>query len=118
MGHQGSPADLNADMGCAGEPAGEEYLGYTTGDWLRYTVTVQQAGTYVISGHQGIAGNGVKVSFTFSPTLPLAACAWRPASVVHVRNRSTQLLPQGVAGGRRAKQFPLAQDLLSRYLLR
>jgi hypothetical protein len=52
------------------EPSGQVYLGYIdAGDWLRYTVTVAEAGTYVISGHEGIAGNNVSVSFTFSPTV-------------------------------------------------
>jgi Carbohydrate binding module (family 6) len=65
----GSPRDKNA-VGCADEPAGEEYLGYIgTGDWLRYTVTVAEAGSYVISGHEGVAGNNVQVMFTFTPTM-------------------------------------------------
>jgi hypothetical protein len=65
----GSPRDKNA-VGCVDEPAGEEYLGYiSTGDWLRYTVTVAEAGSYVISGHEGVAGNNVQVTFTFTPTM-------------------------------------------------
>jgi hypothetical protein len=70
-GQAGSPADKNV-VGCGTEPAGAVYLGYIdAGDWLRYTVTVAQAGTYVISGHEGIAGNNVSVSFTFTPTAAL-----------------------------------------------
>jgi hypothetical protein len=66
---QGGPADLNA-AGCGPEPAGSVYLGYIgTGNWYRYSVDITQAGTYVISGHEGIAGGGVKVQFTFTSTM-------------------------------------------------
>jgi hypothetical protein len=74
-GQAGSPTDKNEDMGCANEMPGEEYLGYiSTGDWLNYTVTVQQAGTYAISAHVGVAGT-TKLMFTFTPTVKTAALA-------------------------------------------
>jgi hypothetical protein len=62
---QGSPEDL-ALPGCGKEPAGEIYLGYIgAGNWYKYTVNVTEAGTYVISGHEGVAGN-TKMQFTFT----------------------------------------------------
>jgi hypothetical protein len=68
-GQQGSPTDKNQDMGCMNETPGEEYLGYiATGDWLNYTVTVKEAGTYAISVHAGVAGN-TKLQWTFTPTM-------------------------------------------------
>jgi hypothetical protein len=68
-GQAGSPTDKQ-QAGCANEPPGSVYLGYIdAGDWLRYTVSVKEAGTYAISGHEGIAGNNVSVSFTFTPTV-------------------------------------------------
>ena len=70
-----TPTDKNEDMACANEMPGEEYLGYiSTGDWLNYTVTVQQAGTYAISAHVGVAGT-TKLMFTFTPTVKTAALA-------------------------------------------
>lgn len=62
---QGSPTDL-ALPGCGNEPAGEIYLGYIgAGNWYKYTVNVTEAATYVISGHEGVAGN-TKMQFTFT----------------------------------------------------
>jgi hypothetical protein len=62
---QGSPADKTAP-GCGMEPAGQTYLGYIgAGNWYKYTVNVLQAGTYVISGHEGVAGN-TQMQFTFT----------------------------------------------------
>jgi len=61
----GSPADKSLP-GCGMEPAGEIYLGYIgAGNWYKYTVNVLQAGTYVISGHEGVAGN-TQMQFTFT----------------------------------------------------
>jgi hypothetical protein len=66
---EGGPSDLNA-AGCGPEPAGDIYIGYiANGDWYRYTVDVTQAGTYVISGHEGVAGTTTQVQFTFTPTV-------------------------------------------------
>jgi hypothetical protein len=62
---QGSPQDL-ALPGCGMEPAGQIYLGYIgAGNWYKYTVNVTEAGTYVISGHEGVAGN-TQMQFTFT----------------------------------------------------
>jgi hypothetical protein len=62
---QGSPADKSLP-GCGMEPAGEIYLGYIgAGNWYKYTVNVLEAGTYVISGHEGVAGN-TQMQFTFT----------------------------------------------------
>jgi Carbohydrate binding module (family 6) len=58
--------DKNA-AGCAAETPGEVYLGYIgAGEWYRYTVVVTEPGRYVISGHEGVATNNVKVSFSFT----------------------------------------------------
>jgi hypothetical protein len=52
---------------------GDVYLGYIgTGDWLNYTVNVQEAGTYAISTHVGVAGMA-KLQFQFTPTVMTAA---------------------------------------------
>ena len=62
---QGSPADKTAP-GCGEEPAGQIYFGYIgAGNWYKYTVNVVEAGTYVISGHEGVAGN-TQMQFTFT----------------------------------------------------
>lgn len=45
---------------------GDIYLGYIgAGNWYKYTVNVVQAGTYVVSGHEGVAGN-TQMQFTFT----------------------------------------------------
>jgi hypothetical protein len=63
---EAGPADLNV-AGCGAEPAGSIYLGYiAAGEWYKYTVDVLEAGHYVISGHEGVAGNNVQVRFTFT----------------------------------------------------
>ena len=68
---QGSPADKTAP-GCGVEPAGQIYLGYIgAGNWYKYTVNVLQAGTYVISGHEGVAGN-TQMQFTFTDAVKTA----------------------------------------------
>jgi len=69
---QGSPADKTAP-GCGEEPAGQIYLGYIgAGNWYKYTVNVVEAGTYVISGHEGVAGN-TQMQFTFTEAQKTAA---------------------------------------------
>ncbi len=61
----GSPMDKSLP-GCGTEPAGQIYLGYIgAGNWYKYTVNVLEAGTYVISGHEGVAGN-TQMQFTFT----------------------------------------------------
>jgi hypothetical protein len=68
---QGSPADKTAP-GCGVEPAGQIYLGYIgAGNWYKYTVNVLEAGTYVISGHEGVAGN-TQMQFAFTDALKTA----------------------------------------------
>lgn len=68
---QGSPADKTAP-GCGVEPAGQIYLGYIgAGNWYKYTVNVLQAGTYVISGHEGVAAN-TQMQFTFTDAVKTA----------------------------------------------
>jgi hypothetical protein len=70
-GQQG-PQDLTTP-GCGQEPAGSIYLGYIgAGNWYKYTVNVTQAGTYVISGHEGVAGN-TQMQFTFTDAVKTAA---------------------------------------------
>ncbi len=68
---QGSPADKTAP-GCGVEPAGQIYLGYIgAGNWYKYTVNVAESGTYVISGHEGVAGN-TQMQFTFTDAVKTA----------------------------------------------
>jgi len=65
---QGSPPDKTAP-GCGVEPADQVYLGYIgAGNWYKYTVNVVEAGTYVISGHEGVAGN-TQMQFGFTDAL-------------------------------------------------
>jgi hypothetical protein len=65
---QAGPQDQNyAD--CTNYPAGSAYVGYiNTGDWYKYTVDVVESGTYVISGHEGVAAN-TQLQFTFTDAL-------------------------------------------------
>jgi hypothetical protein len=68
---QGSPQDKTAP-GCGVEPADQVYLGYIgAGNWYKYTVNVVEAGTYVISGHEGVAGN-TQMQFAFTDALKTA----------------------------------------------
>jgi hypothetical protein len=68
---QGSPQDKTAP-GCGVEPADQVYLGYIgAGNWYKYTVNVLEAGTYVISGHEGVAGN-TQMQFGFTDALKTA----------------------------------------------
>jgi hypothetical protein len=70
-GQAGSPKDQT--QGTCAALTGDAYLGYIgTGDWLNYTVTVKEAGTYAISTHVGVAGM-TKLMFTFTPTMKTAA---------------------------------------------
>ncbi len=71
-GQNGSPKDQTE--GTCAALTGDEYLGYIdTGDWLNYTVTVLEAGTYVISTHAGVSGTNTKLMFAFTPTVTTAA---------------------------------------------
>lgn len=64
----GSPDDKSLP-GCGAEPAGQIYLGYIgAGNWYKYTVNVTETATYVISGHEGVAGN-TQMQFTFTEQL-------------------------------------------------
>jgi hypothetical protein len=66
-GQGGSPTDQT--QGTCAKLTGDEYLGYIDpGFWFNYTVNVQQAGTYVISTHAGVAGTPM-LTLTFTPTL-------------------------------------------------
>jgi hypothetical protein len=51
-------------------PAADTYLCYSTaGEWTKYTVVVQQAGTYAVGGFMAVPqGGGVNVSFSASIT--------------------------------------------------
>ncbi|HSZ82775.1 MAG TPA: carbohydrate-binding protein [Polyangia bacterium] len=70
-GQAGSPTDQTE--GTCAKLMGDVYLGYIdAGDWLNYTVTVQEAGTYAISTHAGVEGTP-KLMFTFTPTVKTAA---------------------------------------------
>ncbi len=65
---QGGPQDQDYAT-CANFDPGSVYIGYiNTGDWFKYTVNVVQDGTYVISGHEGVAGGNTQVSFVFTDT--------------------------------------------------
>lgn len=69
-GQAGSPTDQT--QGACAKLMGDVYLGYIgVGDWLNYTVTVTEAGTYAISTHAGVGGNP-KLMFTFTPTVKTA----------------------------------------------
>jgi hypothetical protein len=66
-GQNGSPTDQTE--GTCAKLMGDVYLGYIdAGDWLNYTVTVLEAGTYAISTHAGVEGTP-KLMFTFTPTV-------------------------------------------------
>ncbi len=70
-GQAGSPTDQTE--GTCAKLMGDVYLGYIgTGDWMNYTVTVQEAGTYQISVHSG-GSSTPKLMFTFTPTVKTAA---------------------------------------------
>ena len=70
-GQAGSPTDQTE--GTCAKLTGDVYLGYIgAGDYLNYTVTVLEAGTYEISVHAGVEGTP-KLMFTFTPTVATAA---------------------------------------------
>ncbi len=53
---------------CANYPPGSVYIGYIgSGNYYKYTVDVLEAGTYVISGHEGVSGV-TNVTFAFTDT--------------------------------------------------
>ena len=55
--------------GKAEDPA-QAYVGWTqTGEWLRYTVNVARAGTYVVGAKLAAGDTGAKVSFRFGPAI-------------------------------------------------
>jgi hypothetical protein len=64
----GQPGPQDQDFAtCLNYPAGSVYIGYIGGgNWYKYTVDVVQAGTYVISGHAGVAPNNTAVTFAFT----------------------------------------------------
>ena len=64
----GQPGPQDQDFAtCMNYPAGSVYVGYIGGgNWYKYTVDVLEAGTYVISGHEGVSPTNVQVSFDFT----------------------------------------------------
>jgi hypothetical protein len=77
-GQAGSPTDQTE--GTCAKLMGDVYLGYIgTGDWMNYTVAVQEAGTYAVSVHAGVSGN-TKLMLTFTPTVKTDAFALMPTS--------------------------------------
>lgn len=62
----------NGHVSIKGEPKAPEsaYAGWTQdGEWLKYSVHIDEAGTYRIGGQFSAAGKGGLLSFSFSPTL-------------------------------------------------
>ena len=52
------------------EKTDQVYVGWTqSGEWLKYTVKVAEAGTYVIGGKVAAGDTGATLSFSFSPEL-------------------------------------------------
>lgn len=50
------------------EAADQVYVGWTqTGEWLKYTITVTEPGTYVFGGKFAAGAKDAKISATFSP---------------------------------------------------
>jgi hypothetical protein len=73
------------------EDPNQIYLGYTQdGEWMKYTVHVAEAGTYIFGGKFAAAGKDGKISVTFTPTLKIAAMSipttagFQPGEVYHV----------------------------------
>jgi hypothetical protein len=64
----GQPGPQDQDFAtCMNYPAGSVYIGYIgVGNWYKYTVDVLEAGTYVISGHEGVSPTNSQVSFDFT----------------------------------------------------
>ena len=70
----GQPGPQDQDFAtCLNYPAGSVYVGYIGGgNWYKYKVDVLEAGTYVISGHEGVAPNNAAVTFAFTDTVKTA----------------------------------------------
>ena len=52
------------------EAADQVYVGWTEPDeWLKYTVRVNESGTYIIGGKVAAGSEGATLSFTFTPQL-------------------------------------------------
>jgi hypothetical protein len=71
---KGEPEDVN-----------QSYLGWTQkGEWVKITVHVKEAGTYVLGGHFAAAGKDGKLSFSFNDitTGPVAI----PTTAGHLPN--------------------------------
>jgi hypothetical protein len=64
----GQPGPQDQDFAtCMNYPAGSVYIGYIGGgNWYKYTVDVLEAGSYVISGHEGVSPTNAQVSFDFT----------------------------------------------------
>ncbi|BCM91869.1 hypothetical protein IAD21_03746 [Abditibacteriota bacterium] len=89
------------------EASDQVYLGWThEGEWLKYTVHVDDSGLYSIGGHFSAANKDSALSFTFSPTLttgpitiPTTAGYQPKVEVYHVwetRDALTEInLPKG-----------------------
>ncbi len=90
------------------EPPDQVYVGWTeTGEWLAYTVRVNQSGTYIFGGKFAAGGKGSLLSVTFTPELttgpveiPTTAGYQPGVEVYHVWEKLDQLkeinLPAGV----------------------
>jgi hypothetical protein len=72
------------------EDPNQNYLGWTQdGEWMKYTVHVAQAGTYLFGGKFAAAGKDGKLSVVFTPTLKISAsipttAGFQPGEVYHV----------------------------------
>ncbi|HEX3776399.1 MAG TPA: hypothetical protein VHV51_18130 [Polyangiaceae bacterium] len=64
----GQPGPQDQDFAtCANYPAGSIYIGYIGGgNYYKYTVDVLAAGTYEISGHEGVSPTNTAVTFAFT----------------------------------------------------
>ena len=89
------------------EAPDQVYVGWTqTGEWLKYTVQVKEAGTYVFGGKFSAGAKGAKISVTFTPQIttgpieiPTTAGFQPSVEVYHVwetlNNLATLNLPAG-----------------------
>ena len=103
-GQQGSPTDQT--QGTCAKLMGDEYLGYINqGDWLNYTVTVKEAGTYVISTHAGVAATP-KLMFTFTPTVTTCRSPAARAPRSAATRRTTCGAPRITSGRSRCSPAP------------
>ncbi|HEY4104470.1 MAG TPA: hypothetical protein VGM44_11285 [Polyangiaceae bacterium] len=64
----GQPGPQDQDFAtCANYPAGSVYIGYIGGgNYYKYTVDVLEAGSYEISGHEGVSPTNTAVTFAFT----------------------------------------------------